>query len=176
MKKNAEYIIPYEGLKEGKHNFTFKIGDKFFEQFDSEQNFRNVEIDLNVDLMKDVTMLMFDFEHKGEVKVDCDRCLAEIPQYIRATNKLIVKFGENTNEDDEMMVTLPNGEYEIDLAPYIYDYICLSFPWKKDCSDLSEEEKNCDSEMLKKIEALEVKAEPEDTEGNPLWEELKKLK
>lgn len=175
MKKNTEYIVPYEGLKQGAHRFEFEITDKFFESFETEREFHDVHIHLTVDLMKDITMLIFDFKHEGSIQVACDRCLAEIPQNLKANNKLIVKFGDSHEDDNESIVTLAQGEYEIDLAPYIYDYICLSFPWKFDCSALKESEKPCDEEVLKKMALLQADNEA-NKEEDPRWEVLKKLK
>jgi uncharacterized metal-binding protein YceD (DUF177 family) len=175
VKKNAEYIIPYEGLKEGRHSFTFEITDKFFESFETERDFNNVHIQMNVELMKDITMLVFDFHHNGSAHVACDRCLAEIPQKVEGSNKLIVKFGDEVEDDNEMIITLPEAEYEIDLAPFIYDYIMLSFPWKMDCTGMKENEKPCDQEVLKKIAQMQENNDDKNT-GDPRWDALKKLK
>lgn len=175
VKKNTEYIIPYEGLKQGKHHFSFEITDEFFEAFEAERDFNHVQIQMEVDMMKDVTMLVFDFKHQGTLRAACDRCLADIPQYIEAENKLIVKFGEEAEDDDEMIVTLPEAEYEIDLSPFIYDYLMLSLPWKMDCSALKESEKPCDEEVLKKINQSQENKDDNDI-GDPRWEALRKLK
>jgi uncharacterized metal-binding protein YceD (DUF177 family) len=175
VKKNTEYIIPYEGLKEGRHHFTFEITDEFFESFETERDFKEVNIHMEVDLMKDITMLVFDFNHEGKALVACDRCLVEIPQQISAKNKLIVKFGDEVRDDNEMIITLPEGEYEIDLSPFIYEYIRLSFPWKMDCSGMKETEKPCDEEVLKKIAQLQENKDDNNI-SDPRWEALRKLK
>ena len=175
VKKNTEYIIPYEGLKQGMHSFEFEITDQFFEFFTTEREFHDVHINLMVDLMKDTTMMIFDFKHEGTIRATCDRCLADIPQQIAAENKLIVKFGDSNEDDDDSMITLPEAEYEIDLAPFIYDYISLSFPWKSDCSALKESEKPCDEDVLNKMSHLQGQKE-ENKEGDPRWDALKKLK
>ena len=174
VKKNTEYIIPYEGLKQGKHSFSFEITDKFFDSFKTEHDFHDVLIQLEVDLMKDITMLIFDFKHEGIARVTCHRCLVEISQHIKANNKLIVKFGDRIEDDNDSIITLPQAEYEIDLSPFIYEYICLSFPWKFDCSAMKENDKPCDEEVLEKIAKLQVKNN--NIEGDPRWETLKKLK
>jgi uncharacterized metal-binding protein YceD (DUF177 family) len=175
VKKNAEYIIPYEGLKEGSHSFSFEITDKFFESFETERDFKDVHIQMDVELMKDITMLVFNFHHKGNARVACDRCLAEIPQSIEANNKLIVKFGDKVEDDNEMIITLPEAEYEIDLTPFIFDYLVLSFPRRMDCSGIKESEKPCDQEVLKKMAQLQENNNDE-TKVDPRWDALKKLK
>ncbi len=172
VKKNTEYIIPYEGLKQGRHQFSFEITDKFFESFETDHDFHDVHIRMDIDLMKDITMMIFDFKHTGTMGTVCDRCLAEIPQHVEANNKLIVKFGDSLEDDNEMIITLPQAEYEIDLAPYIYEYICLAVPWKVDCSEMKESEKPCDEEVLEKMAHLQGK----DKKDDPRWDALKKLK
>lgn len=172
MKKNTEYIVPYEGLKQGRHSFNFEITDTFFESFEIDHDFHDVHINMHVDLMKDITMMIFDFKHEGSMRIICDRCLAEIAQPVEANNKLIVKFGDSVEDDNESIVTLPEAEYEIDLAPFIYEYICLAVPRKVDCSNMKESEKPCDEEVLQKMVHLQGK----NKEGDPRWNVLKKLK
>ena len=55
MKQLKEFIIPFIGLKLGKHSFDFKINKTFFEYFEYE-DFNNSEIDLDVLLIKKNTM------------------------------------------------------------------------------------------------------------------------
>lgn len=172
MKKNTEYIIPYVGLKQGKHHFSFVITDTFFESFEVDHDFHDVHINMHVDLVKDITMMIVDFEHNGAMQITCDRCLAEISQTIEANNNLIIKFGDSQEDDNESIITLPQAEYEIDLAPFIYDYICLAVPRKVDCSNMKESEKPCDDEVLKKMAHLQKK----NNEGDSRWDILKKLK
>lgn len=174
MKRDTEYIIPYEGLKQGKHEFTFDITDSFFEQYNADRDYKKVAITMKVELMKDITMLQFHFIHQGKLDVDCDTCLAGLSINIEGDNRLFVKFGDVAEDDDENIITLPKGEYEIDLKDFIYDYIMLSLPWKIDCEAYDENKKPCDKEMLAKIEALQVKEKTE--EVDPRWANLNKLK
>lgn len=169
-----EYIIQFEGLKIGKHEFVFHPDQTFFVNrgFD---DFRNPKVEVNVLLIKDINMLVFEIQHQGTAEVDCDRCLETYLQPLHDKNRLIVNFGEEFNDEDETVIILPRSESELDLAPYIYEYITLSLPWKKECSQDISGTKACNAEMLKKIELLQTrKSIP--SEEDPRWDALKKLK
>ena len=71
MSKTKEYLIPFVGLKLGKHQFEYQINNAFFEIFDYNE-FQNSDIKVNVVLEKKSTMLELSFKHKGTVNVPCD--------------------------------------------------------------------------------------------------------
>ena len=58
MKKQKEFSIPFSGLKQGKHDFEYTIGNEFFESFGYDE-FNGAEIQLNVELKKLSNMLEF---------------------------------------------------------------------------------------------------------------------
>lgn len=169
-----EYIIPYEGLKNGKHEFVFQLGNAFFEKR-GEQEFSDARVTMKVEMIKETTMLVFTFEHSGSAQMICDRCLDNYRQPVEGTNKLIVNFGEERNEEDETVIVFPRSEYEIDLAGYIYEYITLSLPWKRECAQDISRTKTCDEAMIQKIESFRSN-DAEKPDDDPRWDALKKLK
>jgi len=56
MKQLNDFLIPFIGLKLGKHNFEFQINNKFFENFDFEE-YSSSEIKVVVVLEKKVQCL-----------------------------------------------------------------------------------------------------------------------
>lgn len=172
MRKNPEFIINYQGLGTGKHSFTFSIGDDFFD-ITEEREFSAPEIAVNVQLQKDLTMMVFGFTHEGTVSVVCDRCLDEFRQSLKGSNALIVNFGDETNEEDDTIITLSRSEYEINLAPYIREYILLSLPWKNQCTVSG---KKCNPEMTAKLKSMNTISEEQPEETDPRWEALKNIK
>jgi uncharacterized metal-binding protein YceD (DUF177 family) len=50
---------------------------------------------------------------------------------VKGKMKLIVRFGEEFNNDNEELLILPHGEFEIDIAQYIYEMIVLSVPLRR---------------------------------------------
>ncbi|MCX7744157.1 MAG: DUF177 domain-containing protein [Flavobacteriales bacterium] len=175
MRKLQEYIINYEGLKTGSHTFDYLINDDFFREFfEAETEFSQADLKATVHLMKDPTMLVFDFEILGTVYMPCDRCLDDYHQPIEIRQKLIVNFGEEDQGDDDTIITLPRSEFEINLAPYMYDYILLSIPMKRVCQNDVNETKTCNQEMIEKLKSYRNSGQTAE-ETDPRWEALKKI-
>src|SRR5690606_23489828 len=104
----------------GKHNFEYQISKEFFENFDYDE-FQNSDIKVNVVLDKKSNMLELDFKHKGTVNVPCDLTSEDFDLPIKGKMKLIVRFGDEFNNDNEELLILPHGEFELDVAQYIYE-------------------------------------------------------
>ena len=104
--KNKEYSIPFAGLKQGKHEFEYNIDNTFFESFDYHE-FNDAAIKLHIVLDRMSTVLELEMKAKGTVNLYCDLTNEAFDQKIEASLKLLVKFGEVYNdEDDEIMPTL----------------------------------------------------------------------
>lgn len=174
MSKTKEYIIPFVGLKTGKHNFEYQVGNKFFEIFDYDE-FQNSDIKVNIILDKGSNMLELNFKHKGTVKVPCDLTGEDFDLPIKGKMKLIVRFGEVFNNDNEELLIFPFGEFEIDIAQYIYEMIVLSIPQRRVHPGVKDG--SLKSEALDKLNELAVKEykEQKEEEIDPRWEKLKKL-
>ena len=114
MNKRKEFIIPFVGLKLGKHQFEYQINNSFFEIFDFSE-FEKSNIKVNVVLEKKANLLELDFKHKGTVQVPCDLTGEEFDLPIKGKIKLIVRFGETFNNDNEELLILPFGEFELDI-------------------------------------------------------------
>ncbi len=165
-----EFVIPFSGLKNGLHSYEFEINKKFFEHFEySEISACNIK--LNVELDKQERIMTFDFLLNGRVSIQCDRCSALYDQEILTEEKLIVKTGnEEENETDEIMI-IGESDYELDLSPFIYEFVILSFPAKKVHPDDEDGNPQCDPEVLKILNKNIADKSPD-----PRWDALKKLK
>ena len=75
------------------------------------------------------------------------------------------------------ILILPHGEYEINVAQYIYETIILGIPAKRVHPGV--EDGTLDSDILKKLEELSPKLEDEKQKTSedidPRWDTLKKL-
>jgi uncharacterized metal-binding protein YceD (DUF177 family) len=85
---------------------------------------------VNVVLEKKSTMLELVFKHEGTVNVPCDLTSEDFDLPIQGEMKLLVRFGDTYNNDNEVLV-LPFGEFELDIAQYIYEMIALSVPLRR---------------------------------------------
>ena len=176
MKSMNEYLIPFIGLKLGKHQFEFNIGKKFFDEFNFDE-FESCDIKANVVLEKKSTMLEINFKHKGTVNLPCDLTGEQFDLPIKGKIKLVVQFGEEFNNDNDELLILPHGEHQIDLSQYIYEMIVLSIPQKRVHPGVKDG--SLQTVALKKLNELQVKESEEiikkEEEIDPRWDKLKQL-
>jgi uncharacterized metal-binding protein YceD (DUF177 family) len=176
MNRTKEFLIPFVGLKLGKHHFEYQINNAFFENFEYDE-FQNSDIKVAVVLEKKSNMLELNFKHKGTVNVPCDLTGEDFDLPIKGKMKLIVRFGETFNNDNEELLILPFGEFEIDIMQYIYEMIVLSVPQKRVHPGVKDG--SLKTEVLDKLNELQVKEadEKENKEENidPRWDKLKQL-
>ena len=176
MKKTKEYLIPFVGLKLGKHHFEYQIDNAFFDNFDYDE-FQNSDIKVNVVLEKKSNMLEISFKHEGIVNVPCDVTGEDFDLPIKSKMKLIVRFGEEFNNDNEELLILPFGEFEVDIAQYIYEMIVLSVPLRRVHPGVKDG--SLESEALKKLNELAVKETKKENKQeeniDPRWDKLKQL-
>ena len=176
MKVNKEFLIPFVGLKQGKHQFDFEINKEFFDDFGFDE-YNDVNVKVNLVLEKKITMLELSFKHKGTVNVPCDITNEDFDLPIKGKLNLVVKFGDEYNNDHDEILILPHGEYQVDVSQYIYEMIVLSVPSKRIHPGVKDGTVAAD--ILDKLNELAPKeeAKKEETKENtdPRWDELKKL-
>jgi len=176
MKVTNEFLIPFIGLKLGKHPFEFQINKAFFDKFEYHE-YENCAIQVNVVLEKKSTMLELSFKHKGTVTVPCDLTNEIFDLPIKGKIKLVVTFGEEFNDDNEELLVLPHGEHQIDIAQYIYEMIVLSVPLKRVHPGIKDG--TLQTEALKKLSELTIKEQKLENKKeeniDPRWDKLKQL-
>jgi uncharacterized metal-binding protein YceD (DUF177 family) len=179
MNKTKEYLIPFVGLKLGKHQFEYQISNAFFEIFDYNE-FQNSDIKVNVVLEKKSTMLELSLKHKGTVNVPCDLTSEDFDLPVKGKMKLIVRFGEMYNNDNEELLILPHGEFEMDIAQYLYEMIVLSVPLRRVHPGIKDGSLNTEAltklkELTIKEQKKEHKQEQKEENIDPRWDKLKQL-
>ena len=175
MKPLKEFNIQFIGLKLGEHHFEYDIDNKFFEEFEYDE-FNDANLKVNLVLNKKTTLLELHFEVIGTVNVNCDLTNEPYNQEISNDFDLVVKFGNEYNDDNEDILIIPHGEYEINVSQYIYELIVLSVPTKLVHPGVKDG--TLDSEILKKLEELSPKGldkRKDNEETDPRWNTLKKL-
>ena len=173
MDKLRNYDVSFSGLKNGRHEFKFEIDKTFFQLFDTEQEFTNPRIEVNVSLDKHTTFLEFEIKIKGLVELVCDITNENFDYPIKNEIKILVNFGEEYDDSNEDVITIPTGEHAFNVAHLIYENVMLSIPMKKISPNVSDEDlKILDQFSPKDIEV----AEEEEHESDPRWDALKKLR
>ncbi len=171
--KLKEFNIPFSGLKLGKHEFVYEIENAFFESFDY-QEFNGASIQVKAILEKMNTMMELKIKAKGTVNVDCDLTGEPYDQPISSDLHLVVKFGEEYNDEDDEILIIPHGEHQFNIAQYIYEMLVLAVPQKRVHPGVADG--TLKSDILEKLEELQPKEKKEQTDKtDPRWDDLKKL-
>lgn len=175
MKPLKEFTIPFVGLKIAKHHFEYNVEQAFFEYFEYE-DFNNVNAKVEVVLEKKTTLLELHFKVSGFVNINCDLTNEPFNQTIKNEFDLVVKFGNEYNDENIDILILPHGAYEINIQQYIYELIVLAVPIKRVHPGV--EEGTLSSEILEKLEELSPKLKENNNTNkdvDPRWNTLKKL-
>jgi len=175
MKSLKDYTIPFVGLKLGKHHFEYQIDKKFFEHFEYEEfNDSAIKVDLIFD--KKTTLMELSFNISGSVNINCDLTNEPYDQSLKTAFVLVVKFGDEYNDEHEDILIIPHGEYEVNVAQYVYEMIVLAVPAKHVHPGVKDG--TLQSDILKKLEELspkDLEEKKQTEETDPRWNTLKKL-
>jgi uncharacterized metal-binding protein YceD (DUF177 family) len=171
-----EFLIPFAGMKDGKHQFEYQISNLFFEQFQFDE-YENVDVKVNMVLEKKTTIMELCFTHKGTVNVPCDMTGENFDLKIKGKFNLVVKFGEELNNESEELLILPLSEFQLNVSQYIYESIVLSVPFKRVHPGVKDGTLETEAfETLDKLAPKEENEENKESEDiDPRWENLRKL-
>ncbi len=165
--------IDLKALKDDVTSMSFGLDNEYFAAVDGPEVH---EGEANVDLtIRKVGANGFEltFHITGNVVVQCDRCLDDMPQDVVADGCVVAKFGEEYSEDDEF-ITVPEDEGVLDTAWLIYEFIALNIPIQHVHAP-----GKCNRDMIEMLnEHSATRSGDEDTERpiDPRWSELEKLK
>ena len=177
MNNRRAFDIAFVGLKPGIHEFVYEINDKFFVDY-SEQDFRNCVATVKLSLDKKNGFMLLKFEIGGKLELNCDRCGNNLPLDLWDEFTTVVKMVENPEEmngqeDDPDVYYISRGESHINVADWIYEFINLSIPMQRMCSEDEIGGPYCNKEVLAKLKEMESN---KSKAANPLWKGLEKFK
>jgi len=173
MRKLKEYDISFAGLKQGKHQFLYQIDHSFLDLFPFDE-LNDIHQIVTVDLEKKTNLLELHFHNKGTVNVNCDVSNEPFDLPVEGSLFLVVKFGEEYNDDNEELLILPYNEHQMNVAQYIYELLVLSIPAKRVHPEVLNGTMH--SEVLDKLAALAPQETHKETITiDPRWEGLKNL-
>ncbi len=126
----TDYDIVFSGLKEGEHNYIFKISDTFLKNFGFNE-LKNVDIKVNSIFTKKNSLMKLNLKGKGSYKLTCDISNEEFSYKVNSELNYVIKFGENYNDDNDQYVIIPRNSFKFNVAKSIYEMIVLSIPQKR---------------------------------------------
>ena len=162
---NDKFIIPLNGLAAGETRFSWQAGKEFFDSFENSE-ILDAHLDADVRVEKSGRYIGVDCDVRGEVTVECDRCLDELDMPVDVEIMLSVKYGneessEEPQQGEREVIFIPETDAEMDMSQIIYDYVCLSLPMQR-----MHEPGECNPEVMKCYgapEESEISAEEVET-------------
>lgn len=163
------YSVNIIGLSNKAHTFDFTIGDEFFRQYGTEM-LQGGDFEAKVVLDKHETFIDADFSITGKARLVCDRCLEPFEEPVKVHKKIMFKYGPEATELSDEIVIITRDQDQLELGQYMYEFISLEIPMKKLHPKFRDEEE--DSSEGKIV----YKSKDDNTDIDPRWEKLKKLK
>ena len=164
-----DYIIPFVGLKLGKHSFTYHVDNKFFDDFQYD-DFDTIDCNITISFDKKPRHFELHFEITGFAMLHCDLSNEVYKEKIDTYLDLIVNFGDTFNDENEEILILPHGEFQLNVAQYIYEAIVLALPIKRIHPGI--EDGTLQSDVLDRLKEFEIK---ETKTTDPRWDKLNDL-
>ena len=172
MSKIKGFSVKFIGLKEGTHNFQFQLSKSFFETFKYFE-FNNVDINVELVLVKKSTIIELSLKGSGSVNINCTLTNEPFDYQINSKLNLLVKFGDSYDDENDELLVLPHGSHSIDLDQYFYEMIVLSMPIRNVHPDV--ENGTIDSEILNRLKEFDINKE-KNSNFDARWDKLKELK
>ncbi len=170
----SQYTLPFSGLSEGKHQFDFKVNDRFFAEFEGSEVEKG-ELEIGIELEKRSTYLKLSFSISGVVELICDRCLENFNYPVESQRELLVKFSEKPVEDEADMIYLHPAAFQVEIAQFIYEFVILSLPIRRIHPDGKDGKTLCDPVMIKKLEEHRYHSNTLEEPDDPRWNELRRI-
>jgi uncharacterized metal-binding protein YceD (DUF177 family) len=173
-----DYDIAFVGLKQGIHEYQYQVNDKFFEAY-QQQDFHNCRANIKLTLDKQNGFMLLKFEIGGMLEVTCDRCGSNtLPLNLWDEFNVVVKLAEepdsqNEQEEDPDVYYIGRGESHLHVGDWIYEFVNLSIPMQRMCSEDQMGSQFCNNDVL---DMLRKGEDETGSSENPIWKGLEKIK
>ena len=164
--------IDLKGLKEEKSSLMFDLDDGYFEALDG-ADVKRGSLHVSVSIRKATGFFELLFHTEGTVIIPCDRCLDDMAQPVETDNRLVVKFGSEYSEEDDIIV-VPEDEGILDTSWIIYEFVALVIPIRHVHAP-----GKCNPAMTQALEELSADRSSDEESNQPIdprWEKLNSLK
>lgn len=174
LKLGNQYIIPFTGLKDGEHDFNFRVEKQFFDDHELLES-PGGDIDVSILLGKKTNMLTLHIKISGTIEIQCDRCLDYFNYPVDYTANLVVKFGDEEDLSNDELWILHHNEHELNMEQFIFECISLSLPIQKIHPEKADGSEGCNPEMLDRLNDHKAEYHDHKQETDPRWNGLKDL-
>ena len=122
------FKIDLKALPQGASILEFKLDDSYFKAIDA-PDIQRGELSSSLSNSRTDDFFELNFHTEGIVHIPCDICLDDMEQSIETDDRLLVRFGEDYSEEDDLVIVAEN-EGMLDISWFIYEFIDLNIPIK----------------------------------------------
>ena len=190
MGKFSAFKLPLKSLGTGTHNFEYHLDKQFFTNMEN-SDIHGADLDVKLTVVYNGEFSTLDFSIAGEVTLICDRCLDDLHFPIEATYHIVVKYGEDYNDDNDEVLEIPAGDAFLNVAYMIYDTVVLAIPikhvhplgkcnrqmsamLKKHRATTDGEDSELEDQLIEEMDSMED-SQPAQETTDPRWDALRKL-
>lgn len=158
------YKVDLKGMTEDAVSHRWHLTDDFFSAVHGPE-IESGQVDVALRVKRTSEAFELDFQFKGTVNVECDRCLELMNQPIQGECSLRVRLGEEDDDDGEL-ITVAENPGVLDLSWHLYEMLALVIPMRH-----VHPEGECNAQVIGRLNAT-GKEKPTD----PRWAALEQLK
>jgi len=190
MGKYTEFKLPLKSLGVGTHEFEYNLDKQFFVNMES-SDIHDADLSVHLTVQYNGDIYNLDFHITGEVVLICDRCLDDLHYPITASYHIVVKYGEDYNDDNDEVLEIPETDNTLNVAYMIKDTVELAVPMKhvhplgkcnrqmsamlkKHRATSGDEDAEMENELIDEIDNIDAQSSAEGN-SDPRWDALRKL-
>ena len=189
MGKFSAYKLPLKSLGIGTHEFEYHLDKQFFANMES-SDVHDADLSVHLTVTYKGDFYDLDFHITGEVVLICDRCLDDLHFPIDANYHIVVKYGDDYNDDSDEVLEIPQSDSSLNVAYMLYDTVELAIPikhvhpmgkcnrqmsalLKKHRATTGDEDAELENELIDEIDSMPDSSD--DAPSDPRWDALRKL-
>ena len=166
-----QFKIDLKALTEDVTSLDYELTDQYFQAL-SDAEIKSGALHVSGSIRKTVGFFELQLGISGTIQIPCDRCLDMMSQPIETELRLVVKFGEEYEEQDELVI-VSETDPVLDIAWFIYEAIALAVPIQH-----VHQPGDCNDAMMRVLtEHSAARSSDADAEAavDPRWNALKNL-
>lgn len=190
MVKYTAFKLPLKSLGVGTHEFEYHLDKQFFVNMES-SDIHDADLNVALTVQYNGDIYNLDFHITGEVVLICDRCLDDLRFPIDATYHIVVKYGEDYNDDNDEVLEIPETDNTLNVAYMIKDTVELAIPMKhvhplgkcnrqmsamlkKHRATSGDDDAELENELIDEIDNIDAQSSAAGN-SDPRWDALRKL-
>ena len=190
MGKYTAFKLPLKSLGVGTHEFEYHLDKQFFVNMES-SDIHDADLNVALTVQYNGDIYNLDFHITGEVVLICDRCLDDLRFPIDATYHIVVKYGEDYNDDNDEVLEIPETDNTLNVAYMIKDTVELAIPMKhvhplgkcnrqmsamlkKHPATSGDDDAELENELIDEIDNIDAQSSAAGN-SDPRWDALRKL-